>query len=379
MVILWGLKPDGAGNWDGGTILDPENGKIYSVEDRRCVDGGTKLDMSRLHGLLAARPQPDLGPRTVSRRSATRSATPSAVGPRIVAGRSRVSAHAIIASSLRIAMPHAPHRRRHLRPALRQRPAAPRPPGRLHPGRHLGARAAHGRRHGAFRLRRRHPRHADHARRGKGRHHARKPSSPASRPAHERDFADFGVAFDHYDSTHSPGNRALTEAIYAKLDANGHIARRAVAQFYDPAKGMFLPDRYIKGICPNCGTPDQYGDNCENCGATYAPTELKEPRSVLSAARRRSCASRSTSSSRSASSRRSCASGWPATSPCPGSRPSCRNGWTPKAACAPGTSRATRRTSASRSPATRASTSTSGSTRRSATSPASRRCASATA
>jgi methionyl-tRNA synthetase len=100
--------------------------------------------------------------------------------------------------------------------------------------------------------------------------------------AHERDFSAFGVAFDHYDSTHSAGNRALTEAIYAKLDANGHIGRRSVQQFYDPAKGMFLPDRYIKGICPNCGTADQYGDNCENCGATYAPTDLKDPRSVLS-------------------------------------------------------------------------------------------------
>ena len=101
---------------------------------------------------------------------------------------------------------------------------------------------------------------------------------------HERDFAAFGVAFDHYDSTHSAGNRAVTEAIYARLEANGHIARRSVAQFYDPAKGMFLPDRYIKGTCPNCGTADQYGDNCEACGATYAPTELKDPRSVLSGA-----------------------------------------------------------------------------------------------
>ncbi|HVQ33942.1 MAG TPA: methionine--tRNA ligase [Lysobacter sp.] len=101
---------------------------------------------------------------------------------------------------------------------------------------------------------------------------------------HERDFAEFHVAFDHYDSTHSSANRALTEAIYARLDATGHITRRSVAQFYDPAKGMFLPDRYIKGICPNCGTPDQYGDNCEHCGATYAPTDLKEPRSVLSGA-----------------------------------------------------------------------------------------------
>jgi methionyl-tRNA synthetase len=101
---------------------------------------------------------------------------------------------------------------------------------------------------------------------------------------HERDFADFGVAFDHYDSTHSARNRALTQAIYAKLDNNGHITRRSVAQLFDPVKGMFLPDRYVKGTCPNCGTADQYGDNCENCGATYAPTDLKEPRSVLSGA-----------------------------------------------------------------------------------------------
>jgi methionyl-tRNA synthetase len=100
--------------------------------------------------------------------------------------------------------------------------------------------------------------------------------------AHIRDFAAFGVVYDHYDSTNSAGNRALTEAIYTKLDANGHIGRRSVEQFYDPAKGMFLPDRYIKGICPNCGSADQYGDNCEVCGATYAPTELKAPRSVLS-------------------------------------------------------------------------------------------------
>ncbi|MGY0798344.1 methionine--tRNA ligase [Lysobacter sp. A286] len=102
--------------------------------------------------------------------------------------------------------------------------------------------------------------------------------------SHERDFADFGVAFDHYDSTNSPRNRALTEAIYTKLDNNGHIKRRSVAQLYDPAKGMFLPDRFVKGICPKCGTPDQYGDNCEHCGATYSPTELKEPRSVVSGA-----------------------------------------------------------------------------------------------
>ena len=101
---------------------------------------------------------------------------------------------------------------------------------------------------------------------------------------HERDFADFHVAFDHYDSTHSQRNRKLTEMIYARLDAGGHIARRSVEQYYDPVKSMFLPDRYIRGECPNCGTPDQYGDNCENCGATYSPTDLKNPRSVVSGA-----------------------------------------------------------------------------------------------
>ncbi|HJU38330.1 MAG TPA: methionine--tRNA ligase, partial [Tahibacter sp.] len=103
--------------------------------------------------------------------------------------------------------------------------------------------------------------------------------------SHERDFADFGIAWDNYDSTHGDNNRLLTEAIYRRLrdDANA-IARRPVAQLYDPVKSMFLPDRYIKGECPNCGTPDQYGDNCENCGATYSPTDLKNPRSVVSGA-----------------------------------------------------------------------------------------------
>ena len=92
------------------------------------------------------------------------------------------------------------------------------------------------------------------------------------------------MAFDHYDSTNSAANRALTEQIYARLDAGGHIARRSVAQFFDPAKGMFLPDRYIKGTCPNCKAADQYGDNCEVCGATYGPTDLIDPKSVVSGA-----------------------------------------------------------------------------------------------
>ncbi|WP_140908918.1 methionine--tRNA ligase [Cognatiluteimonas lumbrici] len=106
----------------------------------------------------------------------------------------------------------------------------------------------------------------------------------AIQASHERDFADFGVAFDHYDSTHSPGNRELTLELYRRLDEAGHVTRRSVEQLYDPERGMFLPDRYVKGTCPNCGTPDQYGDNCEQCGATYAPTELKDPRSVVSGA-----------------------------------------------------------------------------------------------
>ncbi len=100
----------------------------------------------------------------------------------------------------------------------------------------------------------------------------------------ERDFADFRVDFDWYHSTHSAENRELTERFYAALDAGGHIERRSIEQLYDPVKSMFLPDRYVKGECPNCGTPDQYGDNCENCGATYSPTELKNPRSVVSGA-----------------------------------------------------------------------------------------------
>ena len=102
--------------------------------------------------------------------------------------------------------------------------------------------------------------------------------------SHERDFADFGVAFDNYSSTHSATNRELTETFYRRLEEAGHISRRSVEQLYDPEKGMFLPDRFVKGSCPRCRTPDQYGDNCEHCGATYAPTELIEPRSVVSGA-----------------------------------------------------------------------------------------------
>ncbi|KAA8985262.1 methionine--tRNA ligase [Halospina sp. K52047b] len=101
---------------------------------------------------------------------------------------------------------------------------------------------------------------------------------------HERDFAGFLVEFDNYYSTHSEENRELSSYIYQKLRDRGHIATRSITQAYDPEKGMFLADRFIKGTCPRCRTPDQYGDNCEACGATYTPMELIEPRSALSGA-----------------------------------------------------------------------------------------------
>ncbi len=103
---------------------------------------------------------------------------------------------------------------------------------------------------------------------------------------HSRDFRDFGVAFDNYHSTHSPENRWYAEDIYTRLrDGAKLIDTRSIEQFYDPAKEMFLPDRFIKGECPKCGAADQYGDNCEACGAAYAPTELKNPYSAVSGAK----------------------------------------------------------------------------------------------
>ena len=102
---------------------------------------------------------------------------------------------------------------------------------------------------------------------------------------HLRDFTDFGVAFDHYHSTHSPENRAYAEDIYGKLNTAALIDTRSIEQYYDPVKEMFLPDRFIKGECPKCGAADQYGDNCEVCGAAYAPTELKNPYSAVSGAK----------------------------------------------------------------------------------------------
>jgi methionyl-tRNA synthetase len=94
----------------------------------------------------------------------------------------------------------------------------------------------------------------------------------------------FHVAFDNWHSTDAPENHALAQDIYRALRRQGLIAERTIEQFYDPLKGMFLPDRYIKGECPKCGAKDQYGDSCEVCGAVYAPTELKNPYSALSGA-----------------------------------------------------------------------------------------------
>ncbi|MBY5925988.1 MULTISPECIES: methionine--tRNA ligase [unclassified Halomonas] len=101
---------------------------------------------------------------------------------------------------------------------------------------------------------------------------------------HQQDFARFGVAFDNYHSTHSEENRSFSELIYTRLRDKGHIATRDIEQMYDPVKGLFLADRFIKGTCPKCHTADQYGDNCEACGATYTPAELIDPVSAISGA-----------------------------------------------------------------------------------------------
>ncbi|GGM97203.1 methionine--tRNA ligase [Shewanella xiamenensis] len=101
---------------------------------------------------------------------------------------------------------------------------------------------------------------------------------------HQQDFADFNIAFDNYHSTHSEENRVLASDIYLKLRANGYIKSKSISQLFDPEKSMFLPDRFVKGTCPKCKSPDQYGDNCDACGATYSPTELINPKSAVSGA-----------------------------------------------------------------------------------------------
>ena len=104
------------------------------------------------------------------------------------------------------------------------------------------------------------------------------------RAIHEADFKDFLISVDNYHTTHSDENRAFSELIYNRLNDNGHIATREITQAFDPEKNLFLADRYIKGTCPKCHTDDQYGDNCESCGATYAPTDLINPVSAISGA-----------------------------------------------------------------------------------------------
>jgi len=99
---------------------------------------------------------------------------------------------------------------------------------------------------------------------------------------HRADFDEFGVAFDNYHTTHSAENKEFSALIYTRLRDGGHISKRTITQAFDPVKNMFLPDRFIKGECPKCGAKDQYGDNCEACGATYSPIELKNAVSVVS-------------------------------------------------------------------------------------------------
>ena len=99
---------------------------------------------------------------------------------------------------------------------------------------------------------------------------------------HQRDFSAFGIGFDNYHSTHSDENRNISEFIYEQLRKDDLIVARTIEQAYDPVKGMFLPDRFVRGTCPRCAAVDQYGDSCEACGATYLPTDLIDPLSVVS-------------------------------------------------------------------------------------------------
>jgi methionyl-tRNA synthetase len=99
---------------------------------------------------------------------------------------------------------------------------------------------------------------------------------------HRADYEGFLIGHDHFHSTHSPENKAITDELYGKLKAAGHITTRSVRQAYDEKAGMFLPDRYVKGECPVCHTADQYGDSCENCGSTYTPDKLINPVSTIS-------------------------------------------------------------------------------------------------
>ncbi|MGO2508252.1 MAG: methionine--tRNA ligase [Vibrio hibernica] len=101
---------------------------------------------------------------------------------------------------------------------------------------------------------------------------------------HQTDFSGFNISFDNYHSTHSDENRELASMIYLRLKENGFITSRTISQLFDPEKEMFLPDRFVKGTCPKCKSDDQYGDNCDNCGETYSPTDLINPKSAVSGA-----------------------------------------------------------------------------------------------
>jgi len=105
-----------------------------------------------------------------------------------------------------------------------------------------------------------------------------------TRAEHHQDLQDFLVNYDNYYVTHSPENKELCELVYNRLNENGYISKRTISQLFDPEKEMFLPDRFVKGTCPKCGSEDQNGDSCDVCGATYSPTEVKNPRSVVSGA-----------------------------------------------------------------------------------------------
>ncbi len=105
-----------------------------------------------------------------------------------------------------------------------------------------------------------------------------------TRAEHHQDLLDFDIDYDNYYVTHSPENKLLSETIYNRLHAAGYISTKIINQLYDPEKGMFLPDRFIKGDCPKCGAEDQNGDSCDVCSATYATTEVLNPRSVVSGA-----------------------------------------------------------------------------------------------
>lgn len=102
---------------------------------------------------------------------------------------------------------------------------------------------------------------------------------------HQRDFSGFLVNHHQFHSTHSEENRHYTAKIYQRLSEKGTILRKIIQQAFDPEKNIFLPDRFVKGECPNCHAKDQYGDNCEVCGTTYSPIDLINPYSVLSGVR----------------------------------------------------------------------------------------------